>query len=232
MLGKRAVLEAEPMLRERGLRGRRPLLRRPVRRRAAGARHGALRHAPRRAGGELHRGALAGADRGPGGRGRRSRTGSPARRATIRAERGGQRHRALGRPDPDAWRTPAPRRCSSPPRASTSWWTGAGSTTATASSSPARSTAGCSSSCPGATSPTSARPTPTPPSRPTSSSVTAEDMVYLLRSANARFPNARLGLEDVRGAWAGLRPLLADRTREAGDRAARGSTPSCRARAA
>ena len=36
--------------------------------------------------------------------------------------------------------------------------------------------------------------------------VTSDEMVYLLRSANARFPNARLGLEDVRGAWAGLRP--------------------------
>jgi glycerol-3-phosphate dehydrogenase len=41
--------------------------------------------------------------------------------------------------------------------------------------------------------------------------VTPEDMVYLLRSANARFPNARLGLEDVRASWAGLRPLVADR---------------------
>jgi glycerol-3-phosphate dehydrogenase len=40
--------------------------------------------------------------------------------------------------------------------------------------------------------------------------VTPEEMVYLLRSANALFPNARLGLEDVRVAWAGLRPLLAD----------------------
>jgi glycerol-3-phosphate dehydrogenase len=39
--------------------------------------------------------------------------------------------------------------------------------------------------------------------------VTPEEIVYLLRSANARFPSARLGLEDVRGAWAGLRPLLA-----------------------
>jgi hypothetical protein len=39
--------------------------------------------------------------------------------------------------------------------------------------------------------------------------VTPEEMVYLLRSANARFPSARLGLEDVRSAWAGLRPLLA-----------------------
>jgi glycerol-3-phosphate dehydrogenase len=39
--------------------------------------------------------------------------------------------------------------------------------------------------------------------------VTPEEVVYLLRSANARFPSARLGLEDVRGAWAGLRPLLA-----------------------
>jgi glycerol-3-phosphate dehydrogenase len=41
--------------------------------------------------------------------------------------------------------------------------------------------------------------------------VSADDMVYLLRSANARFPSARLSLEDVRATWAGLRPLLADR---------------------
>jgi glycerol-3-phosphate dehydrogenase len=41
--------------------------------------------------------------------------------------------------------------------------------------------------------------------------ITADDMVYLLRSANACFPHARLGIEDVRGAWAGLRPLLAAR---------------------
>jgi glycerol-3-phosphate dehydrogenase len=40
--------------------------------------------------------------------------------------------------------------------------------------------------------------------------ITDEEVVYLLRSANARFPNARLALEDVRGAWVGLRPLLAD----------------------
>ncbi len=39
----------------------------------------------------------------------------------------------------------------------------------------------------------------------------ADEIVYLLRSVNARFPNARLGLEDVRATWAGLRPLLADR---------------------
>ena len=42
-------------------------------------------------------------------------------------------------------------------------------------------------------------------------SITADDVVYLLRSANARFPNARLGVDDVRASWAGLRPLLADR---------------------
>jgi glycerol-3-phosphate dehydrogenase len=45
--------------------------------------------------------------------------------------------------------------------------------------------------------------------------VSAEDIVYLLRSANARFPNARLGLEDVRASWAGLRPLLADKDQKA-----------------
>jgi glycerol-3-phosphate dehydrogenase len=44
-------------------------------------------------------------------------------------------------------------------------------------------------------------------------SVSADDMVYLLRSANARFPSARLSLDDVRATWAGLRPLLMDRDR-------------------
>lgn len=44
---------------------------------------------------------------------------------------------------------------------------------------------------------------------PESVAATADDVVYLLRSTNARFPNARLGPEDVRATWAGLRPLLA-----------------------
>jgi glycerol-3-phosphate dehydrogenase len=39
-----------------------------------------------------------------------------------------------------------------------------------------------------------------------------EDVIYLLRSVNALFPNARLGVEDVRVTWAGLRPLLGDGT--------------------
>ncbi len=47
----------------------------------------------------------------------------------------------------------------------------------------------------------------------------AEDVTYLLRSANAVFPNARLGPEDVVAAWAGLRPLLK------GGGAATGSVP-------
>ncbi len=45
--------------------------------------------------------------------------------------------------------------------------------------------------------------------------VSTDDIVYLLRSANARFPNARLGIEDVRASWAGLRPLVAERERRA-----------------
>jgi glycerol-3-phosphate dehydrogenase len=45
--------------------------------------------------------------------------------------------------------------------------------------------------------------------------VTDADIVYLLRSANSRFPSARLGLEDVRASWAGLRPLVLDRERRA-----------------
>lgn len=36
-----------------------------------------------------------------------------------------------------------------------------------------------------------------------------EEKVYLLRSANALFPQARLTLDDVISSWAGIRPLLA-----------------------
>ena len=46
---------------------------------------------------------------------------------------------------------------------------------------------------------------------------TAKDVIYLIRSANAAFPNARLGLEDVIAAWAGLRPLLGHGERDAGN---------------
>src|SRR2546425_838545 len=37
---------------------------------------------------------------------------------------------------------------------------------------------------------------------------TARDVIYLLRSANAFFPQARLSQHDVVATWAGLRPLL------------------------
>lgn len=37
---------------------------------------------------------------------------------------------------------------------------------------------------------------------------TADDVVYLLRSANAYFPDARLTPDDVVSTWAGIRPLL------------------------
>lgn len=44
------------------------------------------------------------------------------------------------------------------------------------------------------------------------------DVIYLLRSLNARYPGAHLTEDDVRAAWSGLRPLLhdaaADRTAE------------------
>ena len=46
-------------------------------------------------------------------------------------------------------------------------------------------------------------------------SVNGHDIVYLLRSANARFPSARLSVEDVRATWAGLRPLLLDQDSQA-----------------
>ncbi len=41
-------------------------------------------------------------------------------------------------------------------------------------------------------------------------SVSTEDVLYLLRSANAYFPNAHLVEEDVLATWAGLRPLLSE----------------------
>ena len=47
---------------------------------------------------------------------------------------------------------------------------------------------------------------------------TEADMRYLLRSANAIFPAARLGLEDVSFSWAGLRPLVADAAKTPGAR--------------
>ncbi|MGH7498779.1 MAG: glycerol-3-phosphate dehydrogenase/oxidase [Gemmatimonadales bacterium] len=49
---------------------------------------------------------------------------------------------------------------------------------------------------------------------PDQATATNDDIVYLLRSANSRFPNARLAMEDVRASWAGLRPLLAERGKE------------------
>jgi glycerol-3-phosphate dehydrogenase len=44
---------------------------------------------------------------------------------------------------------------------------------------------------------------------PESARATADDVVYLLRSANAYFPDARLAPADVVSTWAALRPLLA-----------------------
>jgi glycerol-3-phosphate dehydrogenase len=48
------------------------------------------------------------------------------------------------------------------------------------------------------------------PDPPETVAADPDDIVYLLRSINALFPNARLGTDDVRVTWAGLRPLLAD----------------------
>ena len=40
------------------------------------------------------------------------------------------------------------------------------------------------------------------------------DVAYLLRTTNARFPNAQLTMDDVISAWAGIRPLAIKRTGE------------------
>ena len=53
---------------------------------------------------------------------------------------------------------------------------------------------------------------------PEAVTVDADDILYLLRSANSYFPNARLTEEDVTATFAGLRPLLAGE--KEGDQAA------------
>ena len=215
MLGKRALLEAEPMLRERGLLG-------GARFYDAQCDDARLVLATVRS--AIHHGALVAnytavrgprAHRRPGGR-RPAR--GPAHRRARRApgQRGGQRHRPLGRPGAAAGgrgrRAAAPAHQGRPRRGGPD----AGSTTATAIV---------------FTSPIDGRvlfilpwgdlsyigttDTDTAES-PDQLTVSADDIVYLLRSANARFPNARLGVEDVRATWAGLRPLLADRDRQGG----------------
>ncbi|MCB1125147.1 MAG: glycerol-3-phosphate dehydrogenase/oxidase [Verrucomicrobiae bacterium] len=45
---------------------------------------------------------------------------------------------------------------------------------------------------------------------PEAVTTTADDLRYVLEVTNRFFPESRLGSEDVRGAWAGLRPLVAD----------------------
>lgn len=52
---------------------------------------------------------------------------------------------------------------------------------------------------------------------PDAATATAADTLYLLRSANARFPGAHLSAEDVISSWAGLRPLVRDDAGAASD---------------
>lgn len=46
---------------------------------------------------------------------------------------------------------------------------------------------------------------------PEDAHATADDVIYLLRSANAYYPDARLQPDDVVSTWAGIRPLIAPR---------------------
>lgn len=41
--------------------------------------------------------------------------------------------------------------------------------------------------------------------------VTEEDVTYLLKSINNRFPEANLSLEDIGSSWAGIRPLISEK---------------------
>ena len=52
---------------------------------------------------------------------------------------------------------------------------------------------------------------------PEATAITEADTLYLLRSANARFPGAHLAAEDIVSSWAGLRPLVRDDAGTASD---------------
>ena len=52
---------------------------------------------------------------------------------------------------------------------------------------------------------------------PEAAGATEADTLYLLRSANARFPGAHLAAEDIVSSWAGLRPLVRDDAGTASD---------------
>lgn len=41
--------------------------------------------------------------------------------------------------------------------------------------------------------------------------VTKEDIAYLLKAVNHRFPNAHITLDDIEASWSGLRPLIQDK---------------------
>ena len=140
MLGKRALLEAEPMLRERGLRGGALFYdaqcddaRLTLATARSAIQHGALvANYVAVVGLERTAGRVVGAqveDRLAGGRG--------VIRAGVVINATGPWATGSGR-----WRTPARPHSSAPPRESTWWSSAAGSITATGSSSPARSTAG------------------------------------------------------------------------------------------
>jgi glycerol-3-phosphate dehydrogenase len=53
--------------------------------------------------------------------------------------------------------------------------------------------------------------------QPEAAEATEADTLYLLRSANARFPGAHLAREDIVSSWAGLRPLVRDDAGTASD---------------
>ena len=115
----------EPMVRERGLTGGVPLLRRPVRRCPAGCRHRPLRHAPRRQGRQLHGGREPAPRRRPGPGcpppGHASRERKPAFTRTSWSTRPGRGATSFA-----GWRIPTPPPCFGSPRARTSWCGGTG----------------------------------------------------------------------------------------------------------
>ena len=210
---------------------RRPLLRRPVRRRPARA---WPRRAPRSITARWSRTTrpCASLERTAAGWWARSwRMCSPARAGRRAGRRRGERHRPLDRPGAAGSRIRPRSRCCSRPRASTSSSTGRGSTIARRSSSRARSTAASCSSCPGATSRTSAPPTPIPPRRPTS--VDRRPRTTRLpppvgQRALSQRPAGRRRRPRARGPASARCSPTGRRRRRAG----RESTPSCRAPAA
>ena len=206
-IDKDEALAHMPTLRGRQLAAVVPLLRRPGRRRPPHAHPRPHRGRPRRGRGQP-RAASSASTRTPTGastapRVRRRRRG----RSRSAAEHGRERDRRVVRRRARARRGHAPATRSARPRASTSPCRGRWSATTSPRSSRCRRTSARCSSCRGATSPTSAPPTPTTTARSTTRSARPRTSRTCSRDQR-RGHRRRSPRPTSLGTWAGLRPLV------------------------